>query len=82
MEFPRAVSALHWRCTDLDERRKLAESVYEEETGKLSGSKAHLQLFLDFAAGLGLRREEVLAAEPSNPTPATRDDEGLAGAIG
>jgi len=70
VEFPRAVSALHSRCSDLEERRKLAESVYEEETGKLSGSKAHPELFLDFAAGVGLRREEVLAAEPLPSTAA------------
>ncbi len=62
LEFPRAVSALHSRCTDLGERVKLAESVYEEETGRLSGSKAHPELFLDFATGLGLPRHEVLTA--------------------
>jgi pyrroloquinoline-quinone synthase len=70
VEFPRAVSALHSRCADLVERRKLAESVYEEETGKLSGSKAHPELFLDFAAGVGLGREEVLGAEPLPSTAA------------
>lgn len=70
VEFPRAVSALHSRCLDLEERRKLAESVYEEETGKLSGSKPHPELFLDFAAGLGLRRDEMLAAEPLPSTAA------------
>jgi pyrroloquinoline-quinone synthase len=62
LEFPRAVSALHSRCTDMGERVKLAESVYEEETGRLSGSKAHPELFLDFAIGLGLPRHEVLTA--------------------
>lgn len=70
VEFPRAVSALHSRCPDLEERRKLAESVYEEETGRLSGSKAHPELFLDFAAGVGLERAEVLAAEPLPSTAA------------
>ena len=48
---------------------KLAESVYEEETGRLSGSKAHPELFLDFATGLGLRRDEVLSA-PALPSTA------------
>ena len=52
VEFPRAVSALHTRGTDRHERVKLAESLYEEETGKLSGTKPHPQLFLDFCAGL------------------------------
>src|SRR5438477_10708539 len=69
LEFPRAVSALHSRCPDLGERVKLAESVYEEETGRISGSKAHPELFLDFATGLGLRRDEVLSA-PALPSTA------------
>lgn len=69
-EFPRAVSALHSRCPDLAERRRLAESVYEEETGRLSRSKPHPELFLDFCAGVGLGRDEVLAAEPLPGTAA------------
>lgn len=70
LEFPRAVSALHSRCPDREERIKLAESVYEEETGKLSGSKPHPELFLDFCAGVGLRREDVLSAVPLPSTAA------------
>ncbi len=70
LEFPRAVSALHSRCTDLTERVKLAESVYEEETGRISGSKAHPELFLDFAGGLGLTREDVVGAAPLPSTAA------------
>lgn len=70
LEFPRAVSALHSRCPDLQERVKLAESVYEEETGKLSGSKPHPELFLDFATSLGSSREEVLGASPLPSTAA------------
>lgn len=69
-EFPRAVSALHSRCPDREERVKLAESVYEEETGRLSGSKPHPELFLDFCAGLGLSRDEVLGAAPLPSTAA------------
>jgi pyrroloquinoline-quinone synthase len=70
VEFPRAVSALHSRCPDREERIKLAESLYEEETGRLSKSKPHPELFLDFCAGLGLGREEVLGAEPLPGTAA------------
>jgi len=70
VEFPRAVSALHSRCPDREERIKLAESVYEEETGRLSKSKAHPELFLDFCAGLGLGRHDVLTAEPLPGTTA------------
>lgn len=70
LEFPRAVSALHSRCTDLAERVKLAESLYEEETGRLSGSKPHPELFLDFATALGLDRDDVLGAAPFPSTAA------------
>ena len=52
-EFPRAVSALHSRCHDAAERLKLAESLYEEETGQLSGSAPHPELFIRFGTGLG-----------------------------
>lgn len=69
-EFPRAVSALHSRCSDFGERRKLAESVYEEETGALSGTKPHPELFLDFCEGLGLERDAVRRAEPLPSTAA------------
>jgi pyrroloquinoline-quinone synthase len=70
VEFPRAVSALHSRCPDRGERIKLAESVYEEETGRLSRSKPHPELFLDFCAALGLSRDEVPASEPLPETAA------------
>ena len=68
VEFPRAVSALHSRCPDRSERLKLAESLYEEETGKLSGTKPHPELFLDFCAALDLDRAAVAA---TTPLPAT-----------
>lgn len=70
-EFPRAVSALHTHCPFADERRKLAESLYEEETGRISGCNLpHPELFLRFGAGLGLGREEMLEAEPLPGTAA------------
>jgi len=70
VEFPRAVSALHSRCPDRAERVKLAESVYEEETGRISGTKPHPDLFLDFCAGIGLRAEEVVTTPPLPSTAA------------
>jgi pyrroloquinoline-quinone synthase len=70
LEFPRAVSALHSRCPDPAERMKLAESVYEEETGRLSGTKPHPELLLDFCAAVGVPREEALVAEPTPGTAA------------
>jgi pyrroloquinoline-quinone synthase len=69
-EFPRAVSALHSRCEDPEERVRLAESLYEEETGRISGvNKPHPHVFLDFCAALGLASEEVMRT-PSLPATA------------
>jgi pyrroloquinoline-quinone synthase len=61
LEFPRAVSALHSRCDDLEERAALAESLYEEETGKISATKPHPELILDFCAAVGLPRTDAVA---------------------
>src|SRR6516165_407628 len=41
-EFPRAVSAMHANCPFPEARMELAESIYEEETGRISGcNKPH-----------------------------------------
>jgi pyrroloquinoline-quinone synthase len=69
-EFPRAVSAMHASCPFPEARRELAESLYEEETGRISGcGLPHPELFLRFGEALGLRREELLEARP---LPSTR----------
>ena len=72
-EFPRAVSALHSRCYDADERVKLAESLYEEETGKISGSEPHPELFIRLGVGLGMKREDLTGARPLPSTAALID---------
>ncbi len=64
-EFPRAVSAMHANCPFPETRRELAESLYEEETGRISGcGLPHPELFLRFGEGLGMRPEELLSARP------------------
>jgi len=64
-EFPRAVSGLHTRCSDTSERIELAESLYEEETGRISGCNLpHPELFLRFGTATGLAREAFEHAEP------------------
>lgn len=73
-EFPRAVSALHAACPYPDERRMLAESVYEEETGLISGCNlAHPELFILFGEGVGLPREALIDGEPLPGTAALID---------
>ena len=70
-EFPRAVSALHAACPFPDERRELAESLYEEETGRISGcGLPHPELFLCFSAGLGIERSQMIEAKPLRGTTA------------
>jgi pyrroloquinoline-quinone synthase len=69
-EFPRAVSAMHANCPSMDERRELAESIYEEETGRISGCNLpHPELFIRFGEAVGLAREEMTEGVP---LPATR----------
>jgi pyrroloquinoline-quinone synthase len=69
-EFPRAVSAMHANCPFPEERIALAESVYEEETGRLSGCNLpHPELFIRFGEATGLRRAEMVEGRP---LPATR----------
>src|SRR5262245_5144777 len=69
-EFPRAVSAMHANCPFPKERIELAESVYEEETGRLSGcNQPHPELFIRFGEALGLSRAEMV---DGRPLPATR----------
>jgi pyrroloquinoline-quinone synthase len=69
-EFPRAVSAMHANCPFPDERIALAESVYEEETGRLSGCNLpHPELFIRFGEAVGLQRADLVEGRP---LPATR----------
>jgi len=69
-EFPRAVSALHSRCSDAGQRVALAESLYEEETGRISGCGcSHPELFIRFGEAVGASRE---AMQGGVPLPGTR----------
>jgi pyrroloquinoline-quinone synthase len=72
-EFPRAVSALHSRCNDPAERVKLAESLYEEETGLISGSAPHPELFIRLGVALGMARADLIDARPLASTAALID---------
>jgi pyrroloquinoline-quinone synthase len=70
-EFPRAVSALHAACPFADERVKLAESLYEEETGRISGCNlSHPELFIRFGEAVGARRDEMIDGTPLPSTAA------------
>jgi len=73
-EFPRAVSALHARCPFPDERVELAESLYEEETGRISGCNvSHPELFIRFGEAVGTRRTAMVEGAPLPGTAALID---------
>ena len=73
-EFPRAVSALHAACPFPEQRIELAESLYEEETGRISGcGLPHPELFIRFGLSLGMKRAELVEAEPLPGTAALID---------
>lgn len=56
--FPRYVSAVHSNAPDRPTREMLVENLVEEERGE----ENHPELWLRFAEGLGLNRDEVLGA--------------------
>src|SRR5882724_2074416 len=56
--FPAYLSEMHCRCEDLKSRQIIASNLADEE----ATSPTHPELWLDFAAGLGVDRESVLGA--------------------
>jgi pyrroloquinoline-quinone synthase len=61
--FPTFLSALHCRLDDGGLRRAVLRNLAEEEVE----GQAHADMWLDFADGLGLCRDEVRASRPSAP---------------
>lgn len=64
--FPVYVSSVHSRCDDISVRQLLLENLIEEERGE----ENHPELWLRFAEGLGVSRDEVKNAEL---LPSTKD---------
>jgi pyrroloquinoline-quinone synthase len=64
--FPRYLSALHARCDDIVVRQALLENLIEEERGE----RNHPELWMRFAEGVGVTRQQVRDAVPH---PATRN---------
>lgn len=63
------VEHLHFYCPLKQFKRGLLVNLYEEETGRLSGTANHVVLMQNFIAALGISDEERDAALP---LPATR----------
>ena len=53
-DFPVLIGRAYIQCPIAAVRRELAENLYEEETGGLSGTKPHPELFLRYPSGLGM----------------------------
>lgn len=53
-DFPVLVGHAYVQCPAPAVRRELAENIYEEETGGLSGTRPHPELFLLYPEGLGM----------------------------
>jgi pyrroloquinoline-quinone synthase len=65
--FPTYVSAVHSRCDDASIRQELLENLIEEERGE----ENHPELWLRFAEGLEVPREEVKSCELLDSTTAS-----------
>lgn len=64
------VEHLFFYCPLPRHKRLLLHNLYEEETGRLSKTKNHVELMHDFIRALGISDEERDAAQP---LPATRE---------
>lgn len=53
-DFPVLIGRAYVRCPIAEVRQELAENIYEEETGGLSGGTPHPELFLRYPKGLGM----------------------------
>jgi pyrroloquinoline-quinone synthase len=67
--FPRILSALHSRTERADLRASLLDNLWDEEHGE----ENHVELWLRFAEGLGVDRDEVRGAEWNDATRALVD---------
>jgi pyrroloquinoline-quinone synthase len=72
--FPTFLSALHSRCDDRNTRQALLENLWDEEHGQDN----HRELWLRFAEGIGVGRQDVESAQPNAATRALLDTYGRA----
>lgn len=65
--WTRNILGIASRIDDYGLRRELVENIFEEETGRLTSTKRHLESFVDFGRSLGLARAEITDASPLLP---------------
>jgi len=62
--FPRFISRVHTHCDQIEARKVLLENLVDEEIK----STDHPALWMQFAEGLGVSKEQVLAEKPFTET--------------
>src|SRR5436190_16244817 len=62
--FPTYLSAVHAKCDDQPTRGQLLDNLMDEE----AGTPNHPELWLQFAEGLGVDKNDVIASEKWNET--------------
>ena len=67
--FPRYLSALHSRTERADVRQQLLDNLWDEEHGK----ENHAEMWLRFAEGIGVERDDVRSAPRNEATKALVD---------
>ncbi len=64
--FPRFLSALHSRTEEASVRQRILENLWDEE----HGTNNHAEMWLHFADGIGVPREDVIGAARNEATTA------------
>jgi pyrroloquinoline-quinone synthase len=67
--FPRLLSAIHSRTDDPVVRQSILDNLWDEEHGTAN----HAELWLRFAEGMGVERDEVRDATPNSGTQGLMD---------
>jgi pyrroloquinoline-quinone synthase len=67
--FPRFLSALHSRTEDAGVRQRILDNLWDEEHGKDN----HAEMWLQFAEGIGLARDDVTSAPRNAATQSLVD---------
>jgi len=67
--MPRLLSAIHSRTESAEIRQQILDNLWDEEHGK----KNHAELWLRFAEGIGVSRDDVQNAEANEATRALVD---------
>jgi pyrroloquinoline-quinone synthase len=62
--FPRMLSALHSRTESAEARQSILDNLWDEEHGEVN----HAELWLRFAEGMGVERDDVRSAERNDAT--------------